>query len=115
MPTRTLTMPELMVIASVLTGKLDEYWTTHPAFYANVSVDVAGSPEIDLKLSQLSATPADNSTWLEQLADALGTTVSPPSIYGLATVHVRDWEGTGIHVHACERVCEPEKLPQETS
>ncbi|MDA2804554.1 hypothetical protein [Nocardiopsis suaedae] len=116
MPTRDLSTPELLVIASVVTGQLDEHWTSHPSFAIRVWVDMLGRPQIDLTLHRDGTTNEERAAWLEHLAEVLGTTVQHPSgPHTASSVHLDDWHGTGIHICATARTRDPEKTLQEAS
>ncbi|MDA2810354.1 hypothetical protein O4J56_06855 [Nocardiopsis sp. RSe5-2] len=116
MPTRNLSTPELLVIASVITGQLDEHWTSHPSFAVQAWVEIGGHPQINLTLHRDGTTDEDRAAWLEHLAEALGTTVRHPSgPHTIASVHLDDWQGTGIAVDAAARTRDLEKTLQEAS
>lgn len=116
MPTRDLSTPELLVIASVITGQLDEHWTSHPSFAIQVWVDMIGRPQIDLTLHRDGTTDEERAAWLEHLAGALDITVQHPSgTHTVSSVHLDDWQGTGIDVQATARTRDPEKTLQEAS
>ncbi|WP_017540810.1 hypothetical protein [Nocardiopsis halophila] len=116
MPTRTLSAAELLVIASVITGQLDEYWTSHPSLAVQVWMEIGGRPQIDLTLHQAGTNDEERAAWMEHLAEALGTTVRQPSLgYAISTVRLDDWQGTGIDIYANARTRDPEKTLQEAS
>ncbi|MEV2276187.1 hypothetical protein AB0I72_11415 [Nocardiopsis sp. NPDC049922] len=97
---RPLSMPELLTIASVVVGRMDQDASHMPYVGVDVDLNVLGTPQIRLMLDQRpgEASHAQGVAFLADLARAVGEPVDHRKDFHIDSVDCLDWEGTGISV-----------------
>ncbi|MFV2194793.1 hypothetical protein [Nocardiopsis sp. LOL_012] len=96
-PVQTLTMSELLAIASVIVGRMDQDSDHMP--YVHVSVRI-GKFGPSVGLLTCSASHDQGAAFLDDLSRALDTPVEHREDFHIDAVICRDWEGTGVQVYA---------------
>ncbi|MEV2278531.1 hypothetical protein AB0I72_23390 [Nocardiopsis sp. NPDC049922] len=106
---RWLSTPELLVIASVIVGQMDDKWAECPHVGVDASrIRSSHTPLIKLYIDVEGTTPVERAAWLADVARVVGEPAPAPSPgSGIASLYHRDWQGTGVTVDAQAVVATP--------
>ncbi|WP_028647282.1 hypothetical protein [Nocardiopsis sp. CNT312] len=100
-PARNLTTPDLLAIASVIVGRMDQDADYMPYVRVGVSTSVIGlSIEMGIDQRPGKASHTQGAAFLNDLAQAVNTPVYDPQNFHIAFLSCPDWEGAGVQVHA---------------
>ncbi|OLT27161.1 hypothetical protein BJF83_18885 [Nocardiopsis sp. CNR-923] len=105
--TRLLSTPELLVIASVIVGQMDQKWAECP--HMGVFTDhIRGSrtPLVKLHIDAQGTTALERAAWLADVARVVGEP-TPAPWSGIASIYHQNWQDTGITVSAAAHVATP--------